>query len=70
MKQFEVTLSVTPPQGFRQEPYTLVYEVEAWDTEHAIDRAMAYAVRSRGVWREWTEARVLPVPKSVRAREY
>jgi hypothetical protein len=58
MKQYQVTLSVTPPAIFRQEPYTLVYEVEAWDAEDAENRAIAYAVRARGIWREWAEVKV------------
>jgi hypothetical protein len=55
---FHVTLSVTPPPIFRQEPYTLTYEVEAWDAEDAENRAIAYAVRARGIWREWAEVKV------------
>jgi hypothetical protein len=59
MKQdYRVTLTVTPPAVFKTEPYTLTYEVEAWDADDATNRAFAHAVRSRGVWREWAEVKV------------
>jgi hypothetical protein len=58
MKQYQVVLTITPPTIFRQDRYTLTYEVEAWDADDAENRAIAYAVRARGIWREWAAVRV------------
>jgi hypothetical protein len=68
MKQYQVTLTITPPAIFKQPPYTLTYEVEAWDADDAENRAIAYAVRARGIWREWAAVRVERVKVSAGAR--
>jgi hypothetical protein len=57
-RMWRVTLTVTPPAIFRQDRYTLTYEVEAWDADDAENRAIAYAVRARGIWREWAAVQV------------
>jgi hypothetical protein len=50
---YRVTLDIAPPAALKIDPYTLTYDVEAWDADDAENRALAYAVRARAIWREW-----------------
>ena len=64
---YRVILHVTPAGFTRQESYRLFYNVEAWDTDDAENRAYAAAIRERGIWREWATVeecrRVIHRPK-------
>lgn len=53
MKHYrKVELTIAWPPFMNKKPLKLPFLVEAWDAEDAENRAIAWAIRYHGVWRE------------------